>query len=145
MIVSGKPSSRAARAAAIFFSNERMPAIRSFSSGSGLWIETWTWSRPAAFSCSARSRVKRVPAVTRVEYSPAARAAAVSSSRSLRSIGSPPVRASCTTPSARASRKTRVQCSVSSSARQRSPPMSTGFEQYGQCSGHWYVSSATSV
>jgi hypothetical protein len=94
LIVSGKPSSRAARAAAIFFSNDRMPAIRSFSSGSGDWIETWTWSSPASLSCAARSGVKRVPAVTSVEYRPAARPAATSSSRSRRSIGSPPVSAS---------------------------------------------------
>ena len=67
LMVSGKPSSRAARAAACFFSNERTPAMRSFSSGSGLWIETWTWSSPASFSCAARSRVRRMPAVTSVE------------------------------------------------------------------------------
>src|SRR5919205_737259 len=56
LIVSGNPSARAARAAAIFLSNERIPAIRSFSSGSGLWIETCTWSRPASLSCAARRR-----------------------------------------------------------------------------------------
>ena len=63
LIVSGKPSSFARRAAAIFFSNDRLPAMRSFSSGSGLWIEICTWSSPADFSACARSRVNRVPAV----------------------------------------------------------------------------------
>ena len=38
-MVSGKPSSFAWRAAAIFLSNDRLPAMRSLSSASGLWIE----------------------------------------------------------------------------------------------------------
>src|SRR4051794_5416148 len=145
LIVSGKSSSFAARAAAIFFANDRLPAMRSLSSGSGLWIEIWTWSSPASLSASARARVNSVPAVMSDEYRPTSRAPAHSSTRSRRSIGSPPVSASCSTPSRRASLKTRSQCSVSSSPRYRSPPMSTGFEQYGQCSGHWYESSAISV
>ena len=62
-MVSGKSSSLTRRAAAIFFSKDRLPAIRSFSSGSGLWIEICTWSSPAAFSACARSAVNRVPAV----------------------------------------------------------------------------------
>jgi hypothetical protein len=99
----------AKRAAATFFANDRLPAMRSLSSGSGLWIETCTWSRPAAFSACARSRVKSVPAVMSDEYRPASRAPAHSSSRSRRSIGSPPVSASCRTPSARASRNARSQ------------------------------------
>ena len=61
MIVS-ESSSFTRRAAAIFF--ERLfPAIRSLSSGSGLWIEICTWSSPADFSASARSGVKLTPAV----------------------------------------------------------------------------------
>ena len=63
LIVSGKSRSLAFRAAAIFFSNERLPAMRSLSPGSGLWIEICTWSSPAALSASARSRVNSVPAV----------------------------------------------------------------------------------
>ena len=63
MIVNGKSSSFTTRAAAIFFSNDLLPAMRSFSSGSGLWIEICTWSSPADFSASARSRVKWTPAV----------------------------------------------------------------------------------
>ena len=104
LIVSGKSSSLAMRAAAIFFSNDRLPAMRSLSSAIGLWIEICTWSRPADFSACARSRVKSVPAVISDEYRPASRAPAQSSTRSRRSIGSPPVSASCRTPSARASR-----------------------------------------
>src|SRR5688572_10951247 len=79
------------------------------------------------------------------EYRPASRAPAQSSSRSRRSIGSPPVSASWRTPSRRACMNVLIQCSVSSSRRYRSPPISSGFEQYGQCSGHWYESSAISV
>ena len=63
MIVSGKSSSFARRAAAIFFSKDLFPAMRSFSSAFGLWIEICTWSSPADFSASARSRVKWVAAV----------------------------------------------------------------------------------
>ena len=136
-MVRGKSSSFARRAAASFFSKDRLSAMRSLSSGSGLWIEICTWSSPAALSASARSRVKSVPAVMSDEYRPASRAAAHSSTRSRRSIGSPPVSASCRTPSARASSNARIQCSVSSSWRYVSAPMCSGFEQYGQCSGHW--------
>src|SRR3954471_15506356 len=117
----------------------------SLSAWSGLWIEICTWSRPAAFSASAAGRVNSVPAVMSDEYSSASRAPAHSSTRSPRSIGSPPVSASWSTPSPRASRNARSQCSVSSSWRYVSPPMCRGLEQYGQCSGHWYDSSATSV
>ena len=117
-MVSGKSSSRAARAAAIFFSNDRLPAMRSFSSGFGLWIEICTWSSPAAFSASARSRVNSVPAVISDEYRPGLARAAHSSTRSRRSIGSPPVSASCRTPSAaRLAERSRIQSSVSSSWR----------------------------
>ena len=63
LIVSGKSSSFAWCAAAIFFANDRLPAMRSLSYGSGLWIEICTWSSPAAFSACACSRVNRVPAV----------------------------------------------------------------------------------
>ena len=94
LIVSGKSSSFAWRAAASFFSNDRLPAMRSLSSASGLWIEICTWSSPAALSACARSRVKSVPAVMSDEYRPASRAPAHSSTRSRRSIGSPPVSAS---------------------------------------------------
>src|ERR687886_730426 len=145
LIVSGKSSSRARRAAAIFFSKDRLPAMRSLSARSGLWIEICTWSSPAAFSASAAGRVNSVPAVMSDEYSSASRAPAQSSTRSRRSIGSPPVSASWRTPSRRASMNVRIQCSVSSSLRYRSPPMSSGFEQYGQCRGHRYDSSAISV
>src|SRR3954451_21879420 len=145
LMVSGKSSSRARRAAAIFFSKDRLPAMRSLSAWSGLWIEICTWSRPAAFSASAAGRVNSVPAVMSDEYSSASRAPAHSSTRSRRSIGSPPVSASWSTPSARASRNARSQCSVSSSSRYVSPPMCSGLEQYGQCSGHWYDSSAIRV
>ena len=63
LIVSGKSSPRARRAAAIFFSNDRLPAMRSLSSAFGLWIEICTWSRPADFGACARWRVNSVPAV----------------------------------------------------------------------------------
>src|SRR5579862_3917191 len=65
------------------------------------------------------------------------------SSRSLRSMGSPPDNPSCSTPSARASESTRFQSSVDNSADARA--RSTGFEQYGQWSGQRYVRSANNV
>ena len=124
-------------AAVIFFAKDRLPAMRSFSCGLGLWIEICTWSSPASLSARARSRVNSVPAVISDEYRSASRATAHSSTRSRRSIGSPPVSASWSTPRRCASPKARIQCSVSSSERYRPPPMSTGLEQYGQCNGHW--------
>ena len=74
MIVSGKSSSLTRRAAAIFFSNDRLPAIRSLSCAFGAWIEICTWSSPADFSSCARSGVNSVPAVISDEYRPASRA-----------------------------------------------------------------------
>src|SRR4051794_13263431 len=65
------------------------------------------------------------------------------SSRSFRSSGSPPDRPSWRTPSDRASLNTRFHSSVVSSASARIS--SSGLEQYGQCSGQRWVSSASSV
>src|SRR5688500_19967799 len=66
-----------------------------------------------------------------------------SSSRSFRTIGSPPERPSCSTPSPRAWVKTRFQSSVASSPSARI--ISSGLEQYGQWSGQRWVSSASNV
>src|SRR2546425_10251654 len=61
-----------------------------------------------------------------------------------RRVGSPPESPSCRTPSALASRNTRHHSSVESSRLKRGPAKSSGLEQYGHCSGHLYVSSASS-
>src|SRR5271166_4258216 len=64
------------------------------------------------------------------------------STRSRRAAGSPPDRWTWMTPSRAASPNTRAQVAVSSS----SPRLSScsGLEQYGQASGHRWVSSASS-
>src|SRR5580658_9750632 len=120
-----------------------MPARRSALSGSASWMEIWMCSRPASRKAVARSRVRPTPEVTSVVYSPSPWACAASTSRSLRASGSPPESPSCSTPSSRASVKTLVHSSVLSSP--SAPTMASGFEQYGQCSGHRWVSSASSV
>src|SRR5580765_1638797 len=56
--------------------------------------------------------------------------------------GSPPVSASWSTPSSPASWNTRTQSSVGSSSLYLASPIESGFEQYGQWSGHLYESSA---
>src|SRR5262245_19119995 len=142
LIVSGKPSSRARCAASIFFEKDFVPPMRSELTGSLSWIEIWTLSRPASFSASARLRVNGVPAGIRLLYSPAALAARVRISAALRTSGSPPVSASWSTPSSAASPNTRHQSSVGSSSAYLLSPIESGFEQYGQWSGHLYDSSA---
>src|SRR5215467_11905515 len=60
--------------------------------------------------------------------------------RSGRARGSPPVRSSCITPAVAASLKTRDQVPAGSSSLR--PVSSRGLEQYTQCRGQRWVSSA---
>ena len=131
--VSGNPSSFTQRATSSLRSNARVPAIRSDAVGVTSWIETCTLSRPSAFSPASRARVSGIPLVIRLVYRSSRRAPSTSGSRSSRSSGSPPVRLSCTTPSASASRNTRNQSSVVSASAWRA--QSVGFEQYAQRRG----------
>src|SRR6516162_10030755 len=77
----------------------------------------------------------------RLTYKSADRAARTSSTISGRARGSPPVKSACNTPACAASRKTRDHSCVESSASRLCN--SSGFEQYTQCSGQRWVSSAT--
>jgi hypothetical protein len=110
---------------------------------SASWIEIWTWSSPAAASASTLASSSSTAAVIRLVYWPASAARRIKAGRSGRSVGSPPEKWVCSTPSAPASSITRSQVAVSSSAAARSS--ASGLEQYGHCSGQRWVSSASSV
>jgi hypothetical protein len=141
--VSGNPALRTSRPTSSFFSCARMPATQSPSSGVESWKLIWTWSRPARARRSIRASSRSTPEVIRLLYSPTLAARSTSASRSLRTVGSPPEKWMCNTPMSAAWSMTASHWSVESSPDARSS--SIGFEQYGQCSGQRWVSSASTA
>src|SRR2546425_8045107 len=83
-----------------------------------------TWSRPACRKAARRVCVSRYADVINEVYSPSSCAVRTSSSRSERSVGSPPDNPSCSTPRPLASRNTRHHSSVESSRLKRGPARS---------------------
>ena len=108
----------------------RRPAMRvGAASGRSSWNETCTASSPRAREPREPRALERHAARDQVRVELAARAPPRRAPRGRRAAsGSPPVRFSCTTPSASASRSTRRHVAVSSSRPRFAS--STGFEQY---------------